>query len=69
MAWQFRHPAQVRDVASAVAWVQRNIHQYGGDGANLFLCGHSAGAHLAMLAAAQPRSVVGMPVPLLVGAV
>ena len=47
--------------------MQRNIHQYGGDGANLFLCGHSAGAHLAMLAAAQPRSVVCMPV--LVGAV
>lgn len=55
LAPEFRHPAQVRDVASAVAWVQRNIHQYGGDGANLFLCGHSAGAHLAMLAAAQPR--------------
>lgn len=34
------------DLASAVAWVNRNIARYGGDPRNLFLMGHSAGAHL-----------------------
>jgi acetyl esterase/lipase len=44
---------QAADVAAAVAWVKGNIRDYGGDGARLFLLGHSAGAHLAALIAAD----------------
>jgi acetyl esterase/lipase len=44
-----RHPAHVEDVRAAVSWVQRHIRTYGGDPGQIFLCGHSAGAHLAAL--------------------
>jgi len=54
---QVRHPGQVRDVAAAVGWVKHSIQQFGGDPSRVVLCGHSAGAHLCMLAAAQPRCV------------
>lgn len=37
---------QVDDVAAAVAWATRASEQYGGDSSQLFLAGHSAGAHL-----------------------
>jgi acetyl esterase/lipase len=48
-----RPAQQAADVAAAVAWVKGNIEGYGGDGARLFLLGHSAGAHLAALIAAD----------------
>ena len=44
-------PAQVADVRAAVAWVRGNIERYGGQPDRIFLMGHSAGAHLASLAA------------------
>jgi len=37
---------QVADVASATAWVHRNIARYGGAADQIFLVGHSAGAQL-----------------------
>jgi acetyl esterase/lipase len=43
------HPAHAQDVGAAVAWVERNIHAYGGDGDRIALLGHSAGAHLVAL--------------------
>jgi acetyl esterase/lipase len=46
-----RHPEHVKDVARAYAWVCRNIAKYGGDPDRIFLCGHSAGGHLAALLA------------------
>lgn len=65
-----KHPAQVQDVARAVAWVGRTIGAYGGDSRKLFLLGHSAGAHLASLvtidrrylaaARVDPRSIRGV---------
>jgi acetyl esterase/lipase len=45
------HPAQIEDAAAAFEWVYKNIAQYGGDVARLYLTGHSAGGHLAALLA------------------
>ncbi len=41
-----RWPDQVDDVAAALRWAHRHVHEYGGDG-RVFLSGHSAGAWLA----------------------
>jgi acetyl esterase/lipase len=38
------YPSGTRDVAAAVAWVRRNISDYGGDPQQIYLMGHSAGA-------------------------
>lgn len=46
---------QVNDVARAVAWTKRNIKRYGGDPSRIVIMGHSAGAHLVALAAAQGK--------------
>jgi acetyl esterase/lipase len=47
---QVRYPAFLHDCAEAVAWATRHAADYGGDPANLFLMGHSAGAYnVAML--------------------
>lgn len=61
------HPNNVRDVAAAVAWARRSIDQYGGDPNRLLLMGHSAGAHLSALAAADPQhfAVEGEGAPML----
>ncbi len=40
---------EAADVARAVAWVKNNIAEYGGDPTQLWLMGHSAGAHLVSL--------------------
>jgi acetyl esterase/lipase len=49
------HPAHIQDVAAAFAWVTRNIAGHGGDPNRILVIGHSAGAYLAMLLAADPR--------------
>ena len=38
-------PSHLKDIAKAIAWVKNNIAEYSSDGTNLFLAGHSAGAH------------------------
>jgi len=48
-------PAHIQDVAAAFAWVTRNIARHGGDPGRILVIGHSAGAYLAMLLAADPR--------------
>lgn len=45
------HPGHIDDVCTAIAWVQNHITRHGGDPTRLHLLGHSAGAHLAALAA------------------
>ena len=40
---------QVRQCAAAVQWVRRHIAAYGGDPEQLYVTGHSAGAHLALM--------------------
>lgn len=42
---------QAREVAQAVAWVRANISKYGGNPDRIAMMGHSAGCHLASLAA------------------
>jgi acetyl esterase/lipase len=46
-----KHPAHIQDVARAFAWTYRNITRYGGRPDAIFICGHSAGAHLVALLA------------------
>jgi len=64
---------QAEDVAAAVAWAMQHGRRFGGDAERLVLAGHSAGAHLAALVAAQPKwmaqagvttSQAGSPSPL-----
>ena len=43
------------DGARAVSWVQRNIADFGGDPARIYLMGHSAGAHIAGMLALAPQ--------------
>lgn len=49
------HPAQVEDVAAAIAWVNQHIAEYQGDPARIYVMGHSAGAQLAALVATDER--------------
>jgi acetyl esterase/lipase len=53
-----RHPHNVQDTARALAWVHREIGRYGGDPESVFLMGHSAGCHLASLAATDERWLI-----------
>jgi len=48
-------PAQAEDVASAIAWIGKNIGTRGGDPHKLFLVGHSSGAMLVALVGADER--------------
>ncbi|MBI2187077.1 MAG: alpha/beta hydrolase [Acidobacteria bacterium] len=52
---QISHPGHIEDTAAAFAWVTRKIRQHGGDPDRILVTGHSAGAYLAMLLAADPR--------------
>lgn len=45
-----RWPTHIRDVKRAIAWVHREIRNYGGNPDHVALVGASAGAHLAALA-------------------
>jgi acetyl esterase/lipase len=46
---------QVQDVAHATAWIYSHIGSYGGDSSQVFISGHSAGAHLAARVALDPQ--------------
>jgi acetyl esterase/lipase len=52
---QASHPAHIEDTAAAFAWVARNIGRHGGNPNRILVTGHSAGAYLAMLLAADAR--------------
>ena len=49
-----RFPAFVEDGAKALAWVSGHIAEYGGNPGRIFVAGHSAGAHIGALLAADP---------------
>jgi acetyl esterase/lipase len=44
-----RFPAPLEDCVDALAWVYKNIGQFGGDPNRIFIGGHSAGGHLSAL--------------------
>ena len=44
-----KSPVYIQDAAAAVAWIYRNIADYGGDPHLIFLSGHSAGGYLASM--------------------
>ena len=52
-------PAIVRQVAEAVAWIKGHGRDYGADPDRVYLCGTSAGAHLAAMLLATDDSVAG----------
>lgn len=45
----------IRDVATSLGWVHKNIAKYGGDPKRIFVGGHSAGAQLAALVCIDDR--------------
>jgi acetyl esterase/lipase len=55
LAPKHKFPTQAEDAAAALAWVVRNISNYGGDPNRIILAGHSAGGHLAALLATNPK--------------
>lgn len=57
-----RFPSFAEDAAAATAWVKQNIDQYNGDANNIFLAGHSAGAHTVAIVTADSQylSAVGL---------
>jgi acetyl esterase/lipase len=58
-----RFPDQLEDCLLALAWVHDHIEAYGGDPGDIHLVGHSAGAHLAALAAVEPEVLAGRGLP------
>ncbi len=54
---EHRFPAQLQDVETALEWIVQNAANYQIDTSRIALIGWSAGAHLALLAAYQPRSL------------
>jgi acetyl esterase/lipase len=44
-----KHPDHIQDVSEAYKWTIDNIEKYNGDSSQIFLMGHSAGAHLVAL--------------------
>jgi arylformamidase len=49
------HPLHVEDAARALAFARKHAAEWGGDAAQLYVSGHSAGAHLASLVALNER--------------
>lgn len=48
-----KFPSFVEDGAKAIAWTYKNVTEYGGDQNNLFVMGHSSGAHIGALVSAD----------------
>lgn len=50
-----KFPVHVQDVGKAIAWIYANAENYGGDKKQIYLMGHSAGAHLVTLVSTDER--------------
>lgn len=60
---QVRFPAWVEDGARAVRWTRENIGRFGGDPEQIFVIGHSAGAHTVALLALDEHYLRQVEVP------
>jgi acetyl esterase/lipase len=49
------HPKEIQDIASAFAWVKAHATDYGADPNQIYVMGHSAGAHLVDLLATNEK--------------
>jgi arylformamidase len=58
----------VRQARAAIAWVYRNISNYGGDPSKLYVSGLSAGGHLVVMALGHDWEKEGFPRRLIKGA-
>ncbi len=58
-----RYPEFMHDAAESVSWIAKHADRFGGDPSRILLGGHSAGGHMAVLLALEPRflSSVGVP--------
>lgn len=45
---------ELEEIDQALAWITQNIGDYGGDASQIYLMGHSAGAHLTAMSVLQP---------------
>ncbi|QGJ70417.1 Acetyl esterase/lipase [Planctomycetales bacterium 10988] len=59
-----KHPEHVKDIAAALAYVHDHIAEYGGDPEELWLMGHSAGAHLVALVSTDEQHLKAYDKPL-----
>jgi arylformamidase len=64
-----KYPAALEDAVDVLLWVYRNISSYGGDPDAIFIGGHSAGGHIAALAAVRRDLMTkkGLPADLIKG--
>jgi len=46
----------IEEVSQAITWTEKNCAALGGDPERIFVCGHSAGAHLALLTAIRDHT-------------
>jgi acetyl esterase/lipase len=59
-----RHPAHADDLVQATAFVHAHAARFGGDASRLAIVGHSAGAHMAMMAVLRAADGAdGAPLP------
>lgn len=63
LAPRYKWKALLDDCLSAISWVYRNIHEYGGDPSRIALGGHSAGGHLMTLAALSADGLARHGIP------
>lgn len=59
----------VRQIRSAISWLYLNPAIHGGDTGRLYVSGHSAGGHLAPMAASTDWAAQGLPADLIKGTV
>lgn len=52
---EVKFPGFMADPAKAAAWVKLHANEFGGDAEQVFLAGHSAGAHLVVMLSVNPE--------------